>query len=629
MSSRFGASSPRYILKIKGLEIETKVVSYHAIEGISEPFEVNLTIATSEAYPLSFEKISESEALFSIYSYEDSYGSGTNTRYFHGVINKLKYAGRQGPYCLYRVRMVPYLWFLNLSQNSRIYQNKTIEQICTDILDKSKMQGKFKFILNTPKNKEPKSYCVQYNESNFDFVARILEEAGIFYFFEHTKENHQVLFTDMTVHCDVIKGDDEIPLGHPNKDNPNQETVIAFNLSERFVTGKFSHTSYNYNNASQKLDVTKEDGNPGPHENYIHDGSYESEADGEIIASIRLQEATLLEQRAKGISSCARFTPGYKFSLDSDVNSEFVDEYILLAVEHKGEQPHVLEEDGQASDSPEYENGFLCVPSDTQIRPPRITPKPVICGLQSAIVTGPKGEVIHTDKYGRVSVQFHWDRLGKHDDNSSCWLRVAQTWGGNDWGSQFIPRIGDEVLVDFLEGDPDRPIVTGCVYNSDNLPINNLEKSKTQSGFRTKTHKGEGFNELRFDDANGAQEVYLQAEKDFNVLVKNNRTETVYINKAESIGVAKELTIGAGYAVTVGGAMNTGVGLGQFEEVGLNKSVMVGKNFNITAGDSFSITCGKSTFAMDKSGNVTINGAKFDFEASGPVQITGDTVDIN
>ncbi|MBC8017394.1 MAG: type VI secretion system tip protein VgrG [Verrucomicrobia bacterium] len=255
-----------------------------------------------------------------------------------------------------------------------------------------------------------------------------------------------------------------------------------------------------------------------------------------------------------------------------------------------------------------YSNGFVCIPATTIFRP-HLHPKPVVTGLQSAVVVGPKGEEIHTDDHGRVRVQFHWDRLGKQDENSSCMLRVAQSWGGGGFGAQFIPRIGDEVLVDFLEGDPDRPIVTGCVYNSDNMPINSLGKSTTQSGFRTKTHKGEGFNELRFDDKNGAQEVYLQSEKDFNVLVKGSRTETVYINKAESIGVAKELSIGAGYAITVGGAMNTGVGLGQFEEVGLNKTVMIGKNFNITAGDSFSITCGKSKFSMDKAGNVTITGA--------------------
>lgn len=426
MSSRFGASSPRYILEIKGLGIETRIVSFHAIEGISEPFEINLTIAASAASPLSFEKVSEREALLTIYSHEDTYGSNVNTRYFHGIVNKLKYAGSQGGYCLYRLRLVPALWFLNLSHNSRIFQNKTIEQICSEIFDKSKMLGKYKFVLNMAKNKEPKLYCVQYNESNYDFVARILEDAGIFYFFEHSKEKHQVVFCDMSVHCDVIKGNDEIPLGHPNKDNPNQETVLAFNLSERFVTGKFSHSSYNYDNASQKLLVTKEEKDPGRHEHYIHDGNYENEADGEIQAKIRLEEATQLEQRAKGVSSSARFTPGYKFSLDSDVNSEFVDEYILLAVEHIGEQPQVLEENGQNGDGPEYENGFLCVPSDTEIRPPRITPKPIITGLQSAIVVGPDKEQIYTDEYGRVCVQFHWDRLGKKDENSSCWMRVSQ-----------------------------------------------------------------------------------------------------------------------------------------------------------------------------------------------------------
>ena len=589
MSSRFGASNPRYIFKVRDLGIETRVVSFHAIEGISEPFEVNITIAASASKPIAFEKVAECEALLTIYSYEDDYGAGENTRYFHGVINKLKYAGRQGAYCLYRLRLVPYLWFLNLSHSCRIYQEKTIEDICEDIFEQSKMRGEYKFVLNIAKNKEEKEYCVQYNESNLNFVARILEEAGIFYFFEHSNETHQIVFADTAVQCDVITGDDEIPLGHPNMDNPNQEIVTAFNLSERFVTGKFSHTSYNYDNASQKLDVSKIDEIPGAHEHYIHDGNFVSESDGEITAAIRLEENTMMQLRAKGASSCARFTPGYKFSLDSDVNSEFVDEYILLAVEHMGEQPQVLEEDGHSGGSLEYENGFLCVPSDTEIRPPRITPKPVITGLQSAIVTGPKGEEIYTDEYGRVCVQFHWDRLGQHNENSSCMLRVAQVWGGGGWGAQFIPRIGDEVLVDFLEGDPDRPIVTGCVYNSDNLPINSLKKSITQSGFRTKTHKGDGFNELRFDDANGAQEIYLHGEKNLNVTIKNDETKTV----------------------------------------GNNLVNQAGKTATISAGEQLQLVCGSAIIVLDQSGKITVNGTEISAISAGPMNLAGSQVKIN
>jgi type VI secretion system secreted protein VgrG len=312
----------------------------------------------------------------------------------------------------------------------------------------------------------------------------------------------------------------------------------------------------------------------------------------------------------------------------------------------------------------------------------------MVPGLLSAIVTGPKGEEIWPDEYGRVNVQFHFDREGKMDEKSSCWLRTIQFWNGTTWGSQFIPRIGDEVLVSFVNGDMDYPIITGSVVNEAKQPNYNLPANKTQSGIRTRSSPGgnpDNFNELRFEDKMGSEEVYLQGEKDWNILIKNdkgqhvghnealtvvnNRTKTVgvdqsetigvnktinvgvnhvetigsnmnltvgscktefvAINTAETIGVAKELSIGAAYAVTVGGAMNTAVGLGQFEEVGLSKKIVVGKRFDISSGDKIEIICGKSQLSMDQAGNIILRGSNIDISATGNITLKGRKVSTN
>jgi type VI secretion system secreted protein VgrG len=363
-------------------------------------------------------------------------------------------------------------------------------------------------------------------------------------------------------------------------------------------------------------------------------------------------------------------------------------DYCLISVDHEGSQPNVYGEHSGIGGDYTYSNHFIAIPASKVYRTRKTLEKPFVRGLQSAVVTGPQGEEIHTDEFGRIKVQFHWDRKGQKNDKSSCWLRTSQLWSGNGWGIVSLPRVGDEVLVDFINGDPDWPIMVGNVNNAASPALYNLPAKKTQSGIKTRSYpKGgpDNFNELRFEDKKGAEEVYLQSEKDWNILIKNdkvqnvghdetltvqnnrtktvgvdqtvtvgsnhtetigaNKFETVVINKAETIGAAKELTIGGLYQTTVVGAMNESVGLAKAEEVGLEKAVVVGadmterivknreinvgNHFEINAGDSFTIVCGKSFIRMDKEGNVTINGAKFDFEASGHVQITGKDIDLN
>ena len=303
--------------------------------------------------------------------------------------------------------------------------------------------------------------------------------------------------------------------------------------------------------------------------------------------------------------------------------------------------------------------------------------KPCIDGPQIATVVGPPGEEIYCDEWGRVKVSFPWDRDSQQDDHSSCWIRVAQGWAGTLWGAMAVPRVGQELIISYLDGDPDQPIATGRTYRETNLPPYELPKHKTRMTIKSRTHKGKGFNELRFEDELGQEEVYIHAEKDKNVHVKNdnttfvghdrkervehnetisigehrvedvgkneniqiganrsvhigaNKTETIALTKAETIGLGKALSIGAAYQVSVGAAMNTSVGLSQSEQVGLHKSVVVGKRFAIEAGEEFSVTVGKSNLTMKSDGTVLINGCTFDFSASGPVQISGKDVDIN
>ena len=295
-------------------------------------------------------------------------------------------------------------------------------------------------------------------------------------------------------------------------------------------------------------------------------------------------------------------------------------EYVLIDVHHSGEQTHVLGEQTGIGGDFTYSNSFTVVPSSVTIRPGKSIPKPYIHGLQSATVVGPENEEIYVDEYGRVKVQFHWDRIGKKNEQSSCWLRCAQSWGGGGWGSMFIPRIGDEVLVSFMEGDPDWPIITGSVYNGRHMPLYDLPANKTRSTIRTRSYpNSNGYNELRFEDMAGQEEVYLQGEKDWNILIKNdkgqtighdetlsvanNRTKSVGVNQSESIGMNKTITVGANHSESIGSNMTLTVGANKFDTTAINVAETVGAAKELTIGGLYQISVGGAM-------NETVAGAK-------------------
>jgi type VI secretion system secreted protein VgrG len=568
------------------------------------------------------------------------------------VVDRFEHTGNRGRFGLYRARVVPYLRWLSLERDCRIFQNKSVPDIVKLVFQDSKLPSD-RFDFRLKESYAPVEYCVQYRETDLAFVSRLLEEEGIFYFFEHSDKKHLLVFADGTVAYKEIAGESGVTYNFSQGMAPTEECVYRFAFSRQVRSGKMTREDYNFEKPTLEL---KKEEQAKVHEKlevYDYPGRYVEPDRGKQLSKVRLEESMTYYETAEGESTCVRLVPGFKFSLSDHEHGEYNRDYFLTKLVTRGEQPQSLQEASGGSGSADfsYSSRFTAIPASVPFRPARVTPRPVVEGIQTATVTGPGGEEIYTDKYGRVKVHFHWDRLGGNDEKSSCWIRVSSTFAGSQYGAIFTPRIGHEVVVDFLEGDPDRPLITGSVYNADRMPPYELPGEKTRSTTKTDSSLGgKGFNELRFEDKKGSEEVYLQGEKDWTILIKNDKdqvvghdetleignnrtktvgvdqretiganktiavvanhqetiganmglsvggmkTETVAINSAETIGGAKELTIGAAFAVTVGAAMNTAVGGAMLEEVGGLKSVNVGKTMGENVGGNRNATVGKN-----------------------------------
>ncbi len=460
-------NEPVFLFSIVGTSYKISVVDFTLIERISSPFELNASLASVDE--IKFDVVGK-EALLTILGHDKD-------RYCHGVISKFMYMGSSGRFHLYQARVVPAIWLLSLEQDCRIFQEKTVEDIVREILQEAKITGD-RFDFRT-QNKSPKrEYCVQYRETDLNFISRILEEEGIFYFFEHTKNKHVLVFGDSTVAHKPIEGKAEV-LFNPIGMVPKAEYICRFNFSRRIYSGKATQKDFNFKKPSLDLTCPPENQSrpkPGELEIYDYPGNYMDQDRGKKLTKIRLEENMTFKQKCEGQSFCPRLLPGFKFKLKDHEPEDFKldQEYLLVEVIHTGTQPQVLEERLSGSEEvASYVNDFTGIPSSVTFRPERKTPKSIVEGLQTALVTGPKGEKSYTDEepYGRIKVQFHWDREGKHDEKTTCWLRVAYPYAGEKHGMQFTPLIGDEVLVAFLEGDPDKPVIVGSFFKGEDKSL--------------------------------------------------------------------------------------------------------------------------------------------------------------
>jgi type VI secretion system secreted protein VgrG len=482
---------------------------FDGVEQISEPF--CFTLDMNSASPtLDLSALVGKEV-------QITYKYGKGKRYFCGVVGSAEQGWTvrkdKHNFTNYQAKVYPTFWMLKFTRDYRIFQNKSAMDIIKAILSENgvtEMKDK-----TTSCGKRVRDYCVQYGESCFDFVCRLMEEEGIFYFFEHTSSNHtMVLIDDSSAAKDIDPSKIEYMKSYSEVLQFN--IVHTLRMQEQVVAKKFAAADYNFVTPDTHL-YNKVTGKGMGGEVYDYPGIFMNKGEGDKIADHRIQHLEWAKITLMGTSTTPSFCPMFAFTLKDHPRADWNKKFNLYRVHHRIQQ--------EADEGEElYESEFVAFPNSVPFRAPRVTLKPLIWSTQTAIVTTKSGEEIWCDEYGSIKVHFHWDQRGTKDEKSSCWIRVAQLWAGNKWGGVFTPRIGMEVVVTFLDGDPDRPLITGCVYNGKNA--NPYAKSEpTKSTIKSNTTKGGGgFNEFRYEDKKGSEEIFLHAQKDWNSVVEHSRT---------------------------------------------------------------------------------------------------------
>ena len=540
-------------------------------------------------------------------------------RFFHGYVAEFGLAGFSEELALYRVVLRPWLWFAALRHDNRIFQKKSVVDIVEEVLG---FHQHCKIEKRLQKTYKPRDYCVQYGESDLAFVQRLLEHEGIFYHFDHEEGSHTLVLTDAMV---KVKASALTPALHYNPTQliglGNSDFISEWRAVAAVQPGRYVHTDYNFEKPA--FDLMAKSDQPFTHdlaagESYHYPGTYMDSSPGEALALIRREAEQAPHLRAEAKGPLRGLWSGVKFTFDRFPREVENAEYLVLRVDYLLWDSQYRAGTGAARGT---EVTVQLAPTALPFRPERRSRKPVMQGPQTAVVVGPAGEEIYTDKYSRVKVQFHWDRLGKKDQDTSCFVRVSSAWAGAGWGFIQIPRIGQEVIVDFLEGDPDQPIITGRVYNAAQMPPYGLPGSATQSGWKSNSSPGGGgWNELRFEDKAGSEEVYFQAQKDHNELVKNNESRKIGNDFAEDVGHDAKQDIGHDRTETVGHDKKVSVtnnravsiGVNDDEKVGSNRTLAVGANETITVGGNSSETISKShtqTVALMQTITVGVNMA--------------------
>ena len=615
--------------------------SFSGTDEISRPFRFRLEMIAENRARVPFDGMLGEKVTVHLQLADES-----SEQHFNGVCVRFAQAGRDEDFTIYRAELVPELLLLARITRSRIFQRKSVPDILKEVLApvaaEWKIQGTF----------EKRDFCVQYRESDFDFASRLMEEEGIFYFFRHEDGKHTMVVANASSEFPDLSGEKEITYEELAGGTRDENRIWAWERAQEARSVKvvlWDHCfelphkhleaeepildSVSAGRETHKLKVKGSDS----WERYDWPGAYAGRFDGinrsggeqsgELqkvfqdatrTAGIRMDEEATQAVSARGASNVKHLVAGHKLTLKRHFSGD--GEYVLSAVTHRASFGADYRSGKDALLT--YENQFACFPASLPFRPERRTAKPVVKGSQTAVVVGPKGEEIFTDKYGRVKVQFHWDRDGKNDEDSSCWVRVGQLAAGRRWGASFWPRIGQEVIVDFLEGDPDEPIVVGTVYNADQMPPylgqgpDGKHKNDARvSGIKTNTTTGgSGFNELRFDDAKDKQQVFVHAERNLDVRVKNDSMESVRNDKHLTVGreedgekagnsyekvvQSKHVSVGGGLQASYGSA-NVSVGGGP-DGGGLDlkvsgfRKVRVQQNDDLTADASRRVSVGGS-----------------------------------
>ncbi len=548
-------------------------------------------------------------------------------RYFHGLVAACKQEGRRGRYAAYRVELRPWLWFLGKRKNCRIFQDVSVPELAMELFREhgftdfeDKLGGRY----------PAREYCVQYRESDLDFIQRLFEEEGIYYTFTHTSEKHSLILLDSIDGHEPTENYEVIPY-HPPSDSKviEREHVYEWELTKTAQSGEVVLFGYDFEQPRMELEARVSQ--PAPHANseqevFDVEWGFREEGRGRHRARIEMERMVAEHELARGESDARGLQCGALFNLDEhpreDQNREFLVTELDFQLDAAAYESGVEAGEGEA-----WLCRFTALDAAVPYRPARVTPRGFVTGPQTAIVVGKDGEEISTDKYGRVKVQFRWDRIGTRNEDSSCWVRVASTWAGQGWGHIQIPRIGQEVIVDFIEGDPDQPIITGRVYNGDHMPPYQLPANMTQSGVKSRSSKQgspSNFNEVRFEDKKGEEELYIQAERSHKQLTKGSRSErvggsrslSVGKNKSETIGEAKSIEVGTDHTETIGASKTLNVGADHTETIGAGMAITVGANLTEMVG-------GRCTETIASAMSTTVGTSKVETVGAASTETVG------
>ncbi|MBA3975418.1 MAG: type VI secretion system tip protein VgrG [Candidatus Solibacter sp.] len=599
----------------------------HGREAMSEAFFFSVD-AVSDDPKLDVSRVVGKQITLAIRQSDE-----TSFRYFNGYVRRAKTLPPTGHLAQYRLEVVPWLWLLTRTADCYIHQNKTVPEVVEWVFKKF---GFTDYRLELRNAHGPWVYLTQYRETAFEFVNRLLEIEGIFYFFEQKQGKHTMVLADSPAshqacqHQSRMKMERAFGRGYKR----GEDTIFSWDPEKNIRSGKYSHRDYDFEkpDADMHSEVPARSTATGndKFEVYDYPGEFEEPGDGSSWVRLRMEEEETDEEFARGTSCARSLMPGFKFDLTGHERREQNRSYVVTEVVHSGEEENFLPEDqGRTA---RYSNTFRCIPFDLPYRPARKTPKHIMRGVQTAMVVGKKGEEIYCDKYGRVKVQFHWDRVGKRDEGSSCWVQVSQPWAGQNYGGMWLPRIGQEVIIDYIEGDPDRPIITGRVYNANQMPAWKLPDKQNWSGFKTRSTKGGGqdnANELRFDDTKGEENVVLHAEKDLEISVEK---ETVFEtgtdhhfyvgeNHKEEIGKNHDATIGESCVITVGKEISISSGAATSIHAGSDAALEAAQEVHIKGGTKVVIEGGMQLSIKGAGGFIDIGPAG--------VTIQGTMVKIN
>jgi type VI secretion system secreted protein VgrG len=531
------------------------------------------------------------------------------TRYFHGLVTRFGQSGTLGRYHRYTAIVHPWLWLLSRTADCRIFQDMTVPDILKKVFTE---HGMADFVMELTAPYQTWVYCVQYRETALNFVSRLMEHEGIYYYFRHTDGRSTMVVTDSYAGHRPCEGAETIAMIPAERlVRPDIEHISSWELGREIQPGVYVHTDYDPENPGTSLQTRKSlprTYDPSKFEVFDYPGDYTKRPQGELYAGIRINEYGSQFETARGTTNVRALTVGSLFTLEGCAREDQNQEHLVLGGRYDltFSDYEALPDRGGAS----YRCRFAAMTSKQEFRPKRATPKPFVQGPQTAVVVGPAGDEIHTDKYGRVKVQFHWDREGKKDAKSSCWIRVSHPWAGKGWGAVATPRIGQEVIVDFLEGDPDRPIITGRVYNAEQLPPFGFPKGAVLSGVKSDTHLGHGYNEMSMDDTAGTEKITIHAQYDMNTTVlhdqtttvHNNRTDRVDVDDVESIGNNQTWDVGANRTATIGANEALTVQANRTKDVIANETITVGGNRSSAVSGSETVTV-----AMQRTHSVGIN----------------------